>query len=1038
MTSPRGLQQLNDAPSDMLIDMLYHSGHSPGPMSDKQKLREIKILLEQRHSGSSREAQQILSEAPSTVSSSSLLSIFRGLFSVSKYTNREMVHFMDVFMRFCGTGSYDLGEIPSTIVKLKFIPSEKETDLAILKYFEAMNFLVNDLPLEATKEVLSRYTYMLCNKTVSRALASGVYDSFRTFLRKKEHLLRLFLSGKAYLDFTYVDNFVVDFIGRFSAEEVVEACIECSDIRLFIINHSRSKYLFQHYFNSFPMWFTCGQHSNVVPYLFYTFGRTGLYRNIASLFYRMLDSRKIVEFVRRDLCIGGIDASDAEDEVSSSVGCDVCLNKSQPGDGGFPDLGSEIEEFNATGSIDGLYTRYGQELALELLRYAPETDLKQLGAFLCKLKNEPDLKKYTSTFDFHDVDVLGGLREYLKSFHLASEGQIIHRVIENYAMKYFEDNAGRCTLMEIADDEKTRTFIFNLSFSFIVLNTKFTNPYIKSKPAFGDYMKDFSREEIPESFTSERLESMYLSVKESPLEFPTKNSIGGSNYRVYRRICGRICHSEGMTEGFRMCILCRTKAHRELFRLHYKALSPGDPKSLHFLCTALDVAHPYEEMLLSLSSDTSGFLDCFKYYLSMRGRPELYFVFFDVLKRIQKSRTAGVMTFIKGQADFKDRVQSQYRELYKDLVSSGVLDINVVCNAYGEYKDRDELRFVGSVVTDILERNIDEARDLSMIGEDGLSRLMMRCVMGGSRERFCRIAQFMSSGGLLRTYREVLSTELEFVRDEVLDLFKGIPEWNEDGFMCVVLLQGGGTDMFDFVVEVQCDSVTCRAINAGEEGDERPVEKDILRCYSIREKYAEILSDPTNLFHFYGSSSSVLNQSRAKSIHRSGCPLAQQIFSPEEMDKRVIYMIKKADVTNNRDVGNYTLWIINLLSSSLPLLTRFLVRNFGLLLTLKTQLIPSGCIKIFHSRLTKVMNGASMCCDCGYCSLADVEEFMGLLLKYDLAHRKDFEFYRGRRKRMLEEGEIENVDGVLFLRKGGGDVEERVPERSMNDPDYQL
>jgi Sec7-like guanine-nucleotide exchange factor len=204
------------------------------------------------------------------------------------------------------------------------------------------------------------------------------------------------------------------------------------------------------------------------------------------------------------------------------------------------------------------------------------------------------------------------------------------------------------------------------------------------------------------------------------------------------------------------------------------------------------------------------------------------------------------------------------------------------------------------------------------------------------------------------------------------------------------------------------------------------IEKDTFKCYSIKEKYNALLETPANLFHFYASSSSVLNQTKAKTIHKAGCPLTQPIFSPEEMDRRLIYMIKKADTMNNKEVTSYTLWIINLISSSLPLLTAFFLRHFGLLLTLKDQGLIGSFIKIFCSRLNKAINGALLCCDCGYSSYEEVEELIALLLKYDLASQRDVDFY------YAFKAEKEGVVMLSGLNLSSDDSKERL------DSDYHL
>ncbi|AFN83918.1 ARF guanine nucleotide exchange factor [Encephalitozoon romaleae SJ-2008] len=1032
----------------------------------KQKLREVQILLHRLFGTSNKEIRRILDELPSSPTSEGILDIFRLLFSLGKYSNREMLCFLDAFQRFVSACHVDIGSVGSKIVDLKFTPSEKDTDAAILKYFEVINTMAENISQESSRSVFIRYMFILSHNVVSKGAQGEVLERFKVFLEKKKEFLRLFADRKMYKDIGCTEDLIANFCDLFNDEEMVGVALECISLRGFAINRTRSRYLFQMYYHELPRWYITGLHDSLIPYLYYVFDRIGIYRNVSEEVYKELSGQEIIRAMDEDM----------KGEVSSEE-CDILTNnlghRSVMQNGRMTGVREDIRKFNKTGCLEHMFEKYGKQMSLELLRYFEETDLKKLGAFLCKLKNEAYLRIFADTFDFFDMAVLDGLRMFLLSFYLSAEGQVIHRVIEVYADKYYLDNAGRCTFMDIDKDNKTKEFVFNLSFSFLVLNTKFHNPNVKAKPTFKDYMKDFTAEEIPLSFRMEYLESMYQSIKKKPLEFPVKNQAGRNHYKVFKKICRRLGEMAGenipgmennsflgpeLPEDVKICTSCKMEAHRKLFSVNFRRFLLLDPKPFYEICNKLSMIHPFEEYLEVHKEDTLKFIESFIYYFRMKGNASLYATLLDVLSKIDKQRSGSVLSdfgisFLKNSPG-KDRIQQQYRDAYRKLSNAEICDLSLLCDGLriflsrempdGSHSEEDvslqrrkqkSAGFVRSMVVDILKKNITKVEDISMLDDESVASLLRKCVDIGNKEKFHHISRFSTDENLLSLFRWVLEESPKFIDNDILEVFKRIPIFNENGFRCVLLLQNNGFDMFDFVVTVKYESIVCRAINAqewedGEQPDQSRLEfsvKDTLECYAIEERYEESLQNPSNLFHFCMSSSSVLNQSKVRLIHKSRCPLKEEIFGAEEMDKRLIYLIKKADVMNSKDIANYVLWIVNLLSSSLPLLSKFFLRNFGLLLTLKNQVMANNFIKIFCSRVSKAMSGSELCCSCGYSLLNDVEKLIEMLRKYDLASEKDFEFYFNGKYEMIKSGgiKVDDKDVVLVrVEKNENDIDE--------------
>ncbi|KAH9411436.1 guanine-nucleotide-exchange-factor [Ordospora pajunii] len=998
--------------------------------SDKQKLREIQVLLH-RHSGSSnKDIRRILAEMNACPTPQSVLGIFDRLFGLAKYSNKEMLWFLDVFLRFTTINGADLKVLGSRIVDLKFAPSEKDTDSVILKYFEVANAIRNFLSFEESKCILSRYMFILGDDVVSRGAILCILQMLRVFLGAGQ-MHTLFVNRKMYKNIDWMKGGTGDFCKVLGDEEVVDIALEHESFRTIGIDVTRSRYLFQVFYALMPKWYLVGMHRSLIPYLYYAFDRVGIYKNVCEEICSRLPIDEMVQMIDAD-----IETGDEENE------CEVLWHDEHERLEAYAEqkvisMEEDIKRFNDSGDMQHMFEKYGKAVSFEMLRYFAETDLKKLGHYVCKLKNQADLKIFTDTFDFHDMEVLEGLRMYLLSFYLLGEGQIIHRVVEAYAERYYADNAGRCTFMRMDADEKTKEFVFNLSFSFLALNTKFHNPNVKLKPTFKNYISDFSAEEIPEGFSEEYLETMYGSIKRRPLEFAVKNQMSKEHYKMYKRMCGKLVEENAaerklaldvyLPDGMKICARCKREAHRRMLSKSFKRFFSMEAKQFCLICSKLGMICVFEEYMMHLvrsKEDLQSFADSFVCYLDMRGSSvDMYVLVLEVFARIERQKGHNVfsdlgISFLKGNAGKERGVSgSGSNEMWKQMVEAEEWDLNVLCDAlkvfadsgergmHGEDKQgigsrkQSEMRLAREFVVEVLGRSSKEGGDLSMLDEENVVCLMKKCVEGNEKEKFCRIARYVCHESLLRLYKDILEKEPGFVSERVFEMFKEIPVYNEDGFCCTVLLQSNGVDMFDFAVEVRCESVVCRAINAGSENKEGGLGmneqscEDMLICYNVEERYVKSLSSASNLFSFYGTSNSVMNQSKARMIHKSGCPLEERMFDAEEMDKRLIYMIKKADMMGNRDVTNYTLWIVNLLSSSLPLFARFFVRSFGILLTLRDQTMTNGFIKIFCSRVSKALGGSGMCCDCGYASFEEVEQLIEMLVKYDFASNDDFLFY---------------------------------------------
>ena len=115
-------------------------------------------------------------------------------------------------------------------------------------------------------------------------------------------------------------------------------------------------------------------------------------------------------------------------------------------------------------------------------RNTPSLKKKNIGEFLGEYTelSIKTLKFFTESFDFKNMDIVQALKLFLSTFQLPAEGQMIDRIIESFAAKYYEDNS---SLFSNADSA------FYLSYSIILLQTELYNPNIKNKMTLERFIK---------------------------------------------------------------------------------------------------------------------------------------------------------------------------------------------------------------------------------------------------------------------------------------------------------------------------------------------------------------------------------------------------------------------------------------------------------------------------------------------------------------------------------------------------------------------
>lgn len=158
-------------------------------------------------------------------------------------------------------------------------------------------------------------------------------------------------------------------------------------------------------------------------------------------------------------------------------------------------------------------------------RFTPGLDKNSIGDFL----GDPDefniqvLKEFTNTFDFSGVILDTALRGYLEKFRLPGESQKIHRIIEAFSDRFYEQRS--------TDIFASKDAVLILCYSLIMLNTDQHNPQVKKKMTEEEFIRnnrainggmDLPREYLSELFHSISTNAFTLSgASSSPVELST-------------------------------------------------------------------------------------------------------------------------------------------------------------------------------------------------------------------------------------------------------------------------------------------------------------------------------------------------------------------------------------------------------------------------------------------------------------------------------------------------------------------------------------
>jgi brefeldin A-resistance guanine nucleotide exchange factor 1 len=127
------------------------------------------------------------------------------------------------------------------------------------------------------------------------------------------------------------------------------------------------------------------------------------------------------------------------------------------------------------------------------------------------------LREFSRTFDFQDMTLDTALRIFLETFRLPGESQKIHRVLEAFSERYYEQSPHILVNKDAA---------LVLSYSIIMLNTDQHNVQVKKKMTEADFIRNNRHinggNDLPREFLSE----IYQSIRKNEIRTTPESGFG--------------------------------------------------------------------------------------------------------------------------------------------------------------------------------------------------------------------------------------------------------------------------------------------------------------------------------------------------------------------------------------------------------------------------------------------------------------------------------------------------------------------------------
>ncbi|XP_041941409.1 cytohesin-3-like isoform X2 [Alosa sapidissima] len=163
--------------------------------------------------------------------------------------------------------------------------------------------------------------------------------------------------------------------------------------------------------------------------------------------------------------------------------------------------------------VDNCLLEWTPEAVAEFLYKEDGLNKTAIGNFLGEREDMHlrILKAFVDLHEFSDLNLVQALRQFLWSFRLPGEAQKIDRMMEAFATRYCNCNAG---VFQSTDT------CYILSFAIIMLNTSLHNPNVKDKPNLDRFISMNRGINNGGDLPSDLLTKLYESIHNEPFKIP--------------------------------------------------------------------------------------------------------------------------------------------------------------------------------------------------------------------------------------------------------------------------------------------------------------------------------------------------------------------------------------------------------------------------------------------------------------------------------------------------------------------------------------
>lgn len=501
--------------------------------------KETKEAIEQLNSAI---IQKMGADMPMLFSTINELLLCESLHATEKFILLDILYdtLIDILER---KDTVDLGEIPRSLMKMKFMKNEKYVERAVIMYLNVI-MLILDL-VDSAEHRISIFK-VFCTLFMSRSFINSSRCGYLI-----PHMFKRFLSMHPEFIENLIDN-----------EDKLVACGPLLETVIAVypkMNTHLSRLVFLDFIkrkSNITVLSSAGK--GLLDPFYY---RLYIEREPATAeeIIMLISRRYFLEYLVLDVSIR-LTSKDALEktiekillstpiylvrmmkEIGKDEGCTYCSisDRIEEHHEQKNKLQILLEDFNSTGNISELVSGMNamgftepEIAASRFLRASASTNLLFLGKSLGEEKNKAFLTSFCSTFNFSGHNILSALRIFLLSFNLPGEGQKIERIVYAFCKRYAED--------------KKQHFetILSIAMSIVILNTSIHNMNMVKKIQPDEFVSIVHADcpNVEEIYLS----NIYEEIKREKLQVPQSNepSVDNIDFLSEQSEADRLLHTD--------------------------------------------------------------------------------------------------------------------------------------------------------------------------------------------------------------------------------------------------------------------------------------------------------------------------------------------------------------------------------------------------------------------------------------------------------------------------------------------------------------